>query len=177
MFDPTAFENIKVVLEGALYDLDLDGEIIITNRNDWINMAKLSRKFEMDFQLPEKKLVPVTAKIELESNIDNLAAELLTGALSEKLAGCKLNLEFSFSHQHKIVDYRNIEKILLDIWGDNRKIIQAVTFYPLQNEKMMRNVATIIFDRLIYEDQIDDLVDMIDFMKTTLNRLQSIQSI
>jgi hypothetical protein len=176
MFDPTAFENIKVVLEGALYDLDLDGEIIITNRNDWINMAKLSRKFEIDFQLPEKNLVPVTARLELESNLDNLAAELLTCALSEKLAGCKLNLEFSFSHQHKIVDYRNIEKILIDIWGNNREMIQAVTFYPLQNEKMMRSVAIIKFDRLIYEDQIDDLIEMIDFIKNTLYRLQSIQS-
>jgi hypothetical protein len=174
MFDPTAFENIKVVLEGAIYDLDLNGEIIITNRNDWINTAKLSRKFEIDFQLPEKKAVPVTAKIELESCLENLAAELLPGCLSEKLSGCKLRLEFSFTHKHKIVDYRNIEKTLLDIWGKERCIIQAVTFYPLQNDKMMKSAAVINFDRLIYEDQIEDLVDMVDFMKTTLFQLQSI---
>jgi hypothetical protein len=174
MFDPTAFENIKVVLEGAIYDLDLDGEIIITNRNDWINTAKLSRKFEIHFQLPEKKMVPVTAKIELESNLENLAAELLPGSLSEKLAGCKLNLEFSFTHQHKIVDYRNIEKILMEIWGEKRNIVQEVTFYPLQKEKMMKSVAAVKFDRLIYEDQIEDLVDMVQFMKTTLSQLQSI---
>ena len=52
MFDPTAFENIKVVLEGAVYDLDLNGEIIIIDRNDLINTAKLSRKYELSFQLP-----------------------------------------------------------------------------------------------------------------------------
>ena len=177
MFDPTAFENIKVVLEGALYDLDIDGQIVITNRNDWINTAKLSRKFEIEFQLLGNEVVPVSAKIELESGLENLAAELLPGSLSEKLSGCNMNLEFSFTHQHKIVDYRNIEKILLDIWGEKRKIVQAVTFYPIQNEKMMKSVATVNFDRLVYEDQIDDLVDMIDFMIATLNRLQSFQDL
>lgn len=34
MFDPTAFDNMKVVIEGAIYDLDLDGEISIIDRND-----------------------------------------------------------------------------------------------------------------------------------------------
>jgi hypothetical protein len=41
MFDPTAFDNMKVVLEGALYDLDIMGEIIITDRNDLFNTAKM----------------------------------------------------------------------------------------------------------------------------------------
>jgi hypothetical protein len=175
MFDPTAFENIKVVLEGALYDLDIDGEIIITDRNDWINTAKLSRRFEIDFQLSENETFPVTAKIVLESGLENLAAELLPSSLSEKLSGCNMNLDFSFMHRLKIVDYRNIEKTLLEIWGDNRKIVQAATFYPIQNEKMMKSVASVNFDRLVYEDQINDLVDMIEFMITTLNCLKKFQ--
>ena len=32
MFDPTIYDNIKVVLEGAVYDLDLEGKIIITTK-------------------------------------------------------------------------------------------------------------------------------------------------
>ncbi|MDP4083524.1 MAG: hypothetical protein Q8934_02805 [Bacillota bacterium] len=170
MFDPTAFENMKVVLEGALYDLDITGDIIITDRNDWINTAKLSRKFDIYFQLPEN---PVTAKLELDSSLENLAAELLPGYASDILSGCYINLEFSFSHQQRIVDYKKVEKVLLDIWGENRKVIQSVTFYPLQKEKIMTSVASVKFDRIIYEDQMNDLVDMIDVMITTLEQLSS----
>lgn len=168
MFDPTAFENMKVVLEGALYDLDINGEIKITDRNDWINTAKLSRKFEIYFQLPDN---PVLAKLELESGLENLAAELLPGSISEKLSGCFINLEFSFSHEQRIVDYKRMEKILSDLWGENRKIILSVIFHPLQKEKIMKSTASVLFDRIIYEDQMDDLVDMIDVMMTTLEQL------
>lgn len=55
MFDPTAFDNMKVVIEGALYDLDICGEIVITDRNDSFNMAKMSRTFDISFRLPEKR--------------------------------------------------------------------------------------------------------------------------
>ena len=54
LFDPTAFENIKVVIEGEIYDRDLSGEIFVTDRNDWFNSAKLSRKYEISFGLDRK---------------------------------------------------------------------------------------------------------------------------
>ena len=74
MFDPTAFDNMKVVIEGALYDLDLAGKIVIIDRNDIMNIAKMSRRFDVSFTLPEAR---VTAMIEITSNLINLAAELL----------------------------------------------------------------------------------------------------
>ena len=49
MFDPTAFENMKVVMEGIFYDKDLSGEIIILDRNDIMNIAKLSRTYDLSF--------------------------------------------------------------------------------------------------------------------------------
>ncbi|MGZ4162287.1 MAG: hypothetical protein ACXVNF_16040, partial [Neobacillus sp.] len=55
VFDPTAFDNMKVVIEGALYDMDIIGEIIITDRNDIMNMAKLSRRFDICFTLPNSE--------------------------------------------------------------------------------------------------------------------------
>lgn len=171
MFDPTAFENLKVVLEGAIYELDLNGEIVIIDRNDIINTAKLSRKFEISFQLSQMTKRHMIAKLELESGLENLAAELLPGSLCEELSGCSIHLNFSFEQQHTIVDYENIERILYDIWGTNRIISHAVSFYPLQKEKKMNSVVTIEFDRLIHEDQMTDLIEMVDFMITTLYRL------
>ena len=40
MFDPTAYDNLKVILEGAVYDLDLSGELKIIERNDIVDLAK-----------------------------------------------------------------------------------------------------------------------------------------
>ncbi|MCQ6277836.1 hypothetical protein [Bacillus sp. EB600] len=169
MFDPTAFENMKVVLEGAVYDLDLNGEIIVIDRNEFINTAKLSRKYELSFKLQNPS--PITASIILESKLENLAAELLPVSLSEKRAGCSIRLFFSFKHQENIIDYEKIEKVLIEIWGTDRKISQTVLFSPLQ-KKSIKSVATIEFGRLVHEDQIDDLTSMIDFIITTCDRLQ-----
>jgi hypothetical protein len=61
----------------------------------------------------------------------------------------------------------------VDIWGETRKINQSVQFNPLKNEKKKKNVITVEFDRLISEEQMDDLVEMTEFMITTLKQLQS----
>ncbi|MDF0725751.1 hypothetical protein PY093_03360 [Cytobacillus sp. S13-E01] len=39
MFDPTIFDNLKVVIEGEVYDLDLTGDFLVTNRSDSIDIA------------------------------------------------------------------------------------------------------------------------------------------
>jgi len=168
MFDPTAFDNMKVVIEGALYDLDISGEIVITDRNDFINLAKMSRKFDVSFQLPNQA---VTAKIELTAGLVNLAAELLAPVLSEQEAGCQLRLQFLTAHENMDIDYRVVEGILRNIWGPTRTITQSVHYDPLRNETNNAYIITIEFDRLIREDQMDDLVEMTEFIITTLEDL------
>ncbi|MEH7113452.1 hypothetical protein V7124_13855 [Neobacillus niacini] len=167
MFDPTAFDNMKVVVEGALYDFDFAGKIVIIDRNDIMNMAKMSRSFDVSFTLPESQ---VTAMIEIKSNLINLAAELLPDSLSEKHAGCYMKLQF---FHHGITDAKplnNIETILFEIWGRNRKISQSVTVNHPESE--INNVHSIELDRLIREDQIEDLVELIDSMVLTLEHLE-----
>lgn len=168
MFDPTAFDNMKVVIEGALYDLDIIGEIIITDRNDLINMAKMSRKFDVSFQLPNSV---VTAKIEMASNLVNLAAELLPAYLSEQQAGIYVSLQFGIEHDDMEIDYQAVKNILLNVWGSTRKIIQTVQYDPLEIARKHTHVINVEFDRLIREDQIDDLVEMTEFIMTTLKKL------
>lgn len=167
MFDPTAFDNMKVVIEGALYDLDISGEIIITDRNDLINLAKMSRRFNVSFQLPNSTVI---AKMELGAKFVNLAAELLPSTSSEQLAGSHVKLQFFLEHAERI-DVQEIKDILLDVWGSTRKISQSVHYNPLEIEKKMTNEITVEFGRLISEDQIDDLVQMTDFIITTLKKL------
>ncbi|MFP5107826.1 hypothetical protein ACSU6B_13740 [Neobacillus sp. C211] len=168
MFDPTAFDNMKVVIEGALYDLDIIGEIVITDRNDLINMAKMSRKFDVSFRLPKSSII---ANIEMTSNLVNLAAELLPAIQSEQKAGCHLRLQFLIEHKDMEIDFHAVENILLNVWGSTRKLTQIVQYRPLEIVRKQTHVINVDFDRLIREDQVDDLVEMTEFIMTTLKQL------
>src|SRR4051794_1954411 len=111
MFDPTAFDNMKVVIEGALYDLDLSGQIIIIDRNDVVNIAKMSRSFDVYFTLPESE---VTAMIEIKSDLINLAAELLPDSHAEKQSGCYMKLQFIHQGITDDKPLKKIQSILID---------------------------------------------------------------
>jgi hypothetical protein len=171
MFDPTAFDNMKVVLEGALYDLDLTGEILIIDRNDLVNIAKLSRKFEVTFRLSDE--TRVKAAFGLEAKLENLAAELLSPEVS-KLAGCNLLLSFTMEHRNEPIIFEKLDRLLHEIWGSDRLISQNVQYNPLANNKKITNLVKIDFARLIYEEQMADLDEMIEFMVITLNKIQSL---
>ncbi|MCM3692755.1 hypothetical protein M3189_15830 [Neobacillus niacini] len=171
MFDPTAFDNMKVVIEGAIYDLDLAGEIVVIDRNDQMNMAKMSRSFDMHFQLPDAKGNIVTAKMELKADMINLAAELLSDVLSQKHSGCKLRLQFFHKDITDEKQLKEINWILTEIWGVTRDICQSVSITP--SKALITNTISIEFDRLIGEDQMNDLVELLDFMVTTIQHLQS----
>jgi hypothetical protein len=172
MFDPTAFDNMKVVIEGAFYDRDSAGEIVITDRNDIMNLAKMSRLFNLCVTLPEISGMPVTAKLELEAGLENLAAELLSSSIVDHHPGCFIRLQFCLEHRDSVEVYREIEAIFLDIWGEQRTISQAVEYNPLAKQTKLKNVITVEFVRVIGEEQLEDIIEMIDFLVITLQRLQ-----
>ena len=174
MFDPTAFENLKVVIEGAIYDKDLAGEILVTDRNDLINLAKLQRKFEIFFIDPNSAGHRITAIFILEADLKNLAAELLPSALSEELSGCKVCVKFELIHSNEARFFQSINRILTEIWGNEREIQQLVHVKPLWVQEEVKNQITISFNRLVYEEQIHDLTDMVDYMITSMKQLKEI---
>lgn len=172
MFDPTAFENIKVVIEGEIYDKDLSGEIVVIDRNDWMNTAKLSRKYEISFSLPAVGFSGLFATMTLEAGIENLSAELLYKETAQHLAGCTVNIEFSMLHRNDTNVFIEIQKVLEDIWGMERAINQIAHIPPLANSPEIKNTSTVAFNRLVYEDQIDDLAEMINYMIASLEKLK-----
>ncbi|WP_251552377.1 hypothetical protein [Neobacillus muris] len=174
MFDPTAFDNMKVVIEGAFYDMDLSGEVLITDRNDWINIAKMSRLFTISFQLPGASQAKITAKMELESTLENLAAELLPGIQSEPLTGCYVKLKYFLNHKNDLDLFEKIERLLTETWGNTRKISQSAEYNPLLRSDIIKNVVTIDFLRLVSEDQLEDLVEMTGIMRTTIQKLDDL---
>ena len=171
MFDPTAFDNMKVVIEGALYDRDIQGEIVITDRNDWLNMAKMTRSFDISFRIPNDTVI---AKVEITSNLINLAAELLPAIQTERNAGCYVKLQFILKQLEEFNDQK-INHIVMDIWGEDREILLSNQYNPLEEENDFSTIVWVDFVRLITEDQMDDLVEMTGFIITTLERLNSIK--
>lgn len=63
MFDPTAFENMKTVFEGAAYDLDLSGEAAIIGRNDIVDLAGMSRDYRITLTLPAWREASATVRL------------------------------------------------------------------------------------------------------------------
>lgn len=89
MFDPTIYDNIKVVLEGAVYDLDLDGKILITRREDLVDLSSMSRTYAIEFARKMDK--PSKAEINLHVHLSDLAAEILENPTAKP--GCTLTIK------------------------------------------------------------------------------------
>lgn len=172
MFDPTAFENMKVVIEGALYDYDLEGEITIIDRNDMMNMAKLSRSYDVTFVL--SNVETVKCKFLMEAALENLAAELLPASLSEQLAGTAIYITFKMTHNNNHILHAEIEKALRSIWGNERIIKHMMMVDPFQQTDTVHKDIVIDFNRLIFEDQMDDVIIMVDYMIQSLERINKI---
>lgn len=75
LFDPTAFENMKVVLEGAVYDRDFIGDILVINRDDIVNLSTMSRTYKIEMEL-KKPIAPISISgaIELHASLHNLSS-------------------------------------------------------------------------------------------------------
>ncbi|TKC19623.1 hypothetical protein [Robertmurraya kyonggiensis] len=170
MFDPTAFENMKVVMEGALYDRDIGGEIAITDRNDLMNLAKLSRVYEVTFTESANSAVQCT--LILQANLENLAAELLPSNQEGQSAGAHLTILFKMRHENRQELHEEIEEELTRIWGSDRSIKQKVSFNPMEKSNEIMKEITIEFNRLILEDQIDDLFMMVDYILDSVKKLK-----
>lgn len=172
MFDPTTFDNMKVVLEGALYDLDLHGEIAIKDRNDFMNLAKLSRKYEITFSRQSSSKIDCT--LILEAALENLAAELKPSSLQKGLIGAEVKVFFTFHQLDKEDIHKRMEEELVKIWGDERRIEQTASYSPLARSPRITKNITILFNRLILEEQMDDLVRMLDYILASIDVLEHI---
>lgn len=177
MFDPTAFENMKVVLEGAIYDCDLAGEILIIDRNDFVNLAKLSRTYEVEFQLAEPlQNNQNSAKIVMTAALENLAAELMSSTISKQKAGCEVSLHFYVDLNYDPNLFEEIHSLFVDIWGSERSIQHEMVVEPFVDHEVVLNTITIRFNRLIIEDQMNDLVHMVEYMITSLQHIDDLLS-
>lgn len=158
MFDPTAFDNIKFMMQAEVYDRDLAGLFHIHSRSDTVDLATLSREAAITFSLKTSLDLRVTFIV--RADLEKLAGELLP--LSGTIPGVTLHV-FYTGPEHGLteVDMSLLEKI----WGPDRRYErkkiesdQAETIYEWH----------IYFERVITEEMMVELGDLIGFIAESL---------
>ena len=174
MFDPTAYENIRVVLEGIFYDKDLEGSITIIDRNDIMNTAKLTRTYELLFRLTPSDEVAnpqIICKVSLHASLENLTAELLSVIHMKQEAGCNLKIEFLFDYKKDEFFLKQIEKLLREEWTGT-KIRQTVYYEPFKKVEKVKHHAEVNFFEMLKEEQISELPEICQQIMTILLQME-----
>lgn len=170
LFDPTAFDNMKVVLEGAVYDRDLIGDILVVHRDDLINLATLSRHFTIEFELKDSRFSKqISGGISLYASLENLSSELLASHRNDTYSGSTVEIFILYSEKISEELADRLFNGLEDIWGKQRTIEWSnIAAKTNKNQQANSSKFTISFDRLVKEEQMDDLVDMIEYLIQSL---------
>jgi hypothetical protein len=170
MFDPTIYDNLKVVFEGAMYDLDIDGSIEIIGRTDRIELSSMSRSFGM--KAVRRQGGGVTGSFMLTAGLSDLAAELL--AQAGKQPGCGLELTFIFPVSVMEKDCAKAADRMNSIWGDGVSISQNVTMAYGEQPVKLVNHLTVQFERKLDERQIDDISSLLEHFLLSMEQLEAI---
>ncbi|WP_064091382.1 hypothetical protein [Rossellomorea aquimaris] len=162
MFDPTAFDNLKVVLEGAVYDQDLTGEIEIIDRKDLFDFAHYERCYQIQYCLPQNRNVSII--LQLKANMGHFLAERKMMTDKNK-AGAEIKIIYIGSET-----LSNERSTLEETWGMDkswewRKV--ESTLHPSKVE------GVLTFNRVITEEMVDDLFQMISFSVKTLGEMDN----
>lgn len=163
MFDPTAFDNLKVVLEGEIYDADLAGIIEVIKRKDIVDLAAMSRTYQNTFSLKEGNR-NAAAEFSLKMSTSQLSGELLK---KESNPGCEVHLKF---HVYSPYDQTHARSIVIENWGAHHSVTHHLSHtIPAETYK---HTFVIDFRRLIGEDQMDDLIAMAEHAIDTLDEIE-----
>lgn len=190
--DPTIFDNLRVMVEGALYERDLAGELEVVDRQDLVDLASFSRSFRMKVQLPNtanSSEPTVQLELRLSSQFMDFAAEkaasLLEGAKHAE-PGCKLEASLympvaaaaqttpnvaELRPEHLYLGAlreagRNVEQLVQDIWQDqqDRPELQLRYHGTLSSARngVMHLEAVLHFARPFHEENAAIIPDRID---------------
>ncbi len=172
MFDPTIYENLKVVVEGEIYDHDLNGEIMITDRQDLVNLAKMSRQYSVSFKVSDD-IDTFEAAILLEAQPEDLYGEILEN--DPKDNGCQLTLNIHGPINDTKDTPAKIQARLEKKWAHRPQIHQEIHFTWGENStNHYFTKISLSFDRKINEDHIGDLSEIVTLLTESLHLLNEI---
>ncbi|WP_128894071.1 hypothetical protein [Longirhabdus pacifica] len=202
MFDPTVFDNLKVIVEGTVYDAEVDKQIKILDREDHVNIANMSRMFRISFQLhdsealiTEDKTKPVAA-VKLHSGLNDFymeskieaekATEKNNNILSfpkpttENGYGCTFTVSFSIEkklsssdlQKQYILQYEPLLETISTSWDEKTSYDATFSYDALERCWKSGYTFTVHVPHKIGENQMDLLYDAFVRTQETLQMLE-----
>jgi hypothetical protein len=166
MFDPTIFDNLKVVFEGAVYDMDLGEAVQIIDRIDAVELSSMSRSFGMTMK---RHGGAAEGSFRLTATVADLSAELLS--LPRKQPGSSLELTFAFHIDQIERDCAYAAARIEEIWGTGLQMSQQVTMVYGQQPLQMISKLILCFRDKLDERHIPDIPSLLEHMLLSLERL------
>lgn len=171
MYDPTIFENLRVVFENHIYDLDtMQRSIDIRNRKDQLDLAILQRTFSIEFSLVRHP--SVTVEVILTSPIEELAAEILE--VEDAEPGCQLSLRILKYVENPEVQCEPIATFLKVIWEQEVEITQTISFEYGQRQADFLNTIDIDFIIKLTEENIPEISRFLETVRDMLEQIAKI---
>lgn len=167
MFDPTVYDNLKVVLEGSLYDVDLSGDIEISDRSDMIDLAKLARAYTIGLRKPQSD---IEGLIILATDADSWAGEVLEDGYGP--FSCELIIQFFLKIRDVEHDCSGIRFRINQIWRDLKPRVEQNLSFLYGQENVITNQLTISFADPVDEFFIVEIPSILTKMVETLNSLE-----
>ncbi|WP_203363813.1 hypothetical protein [Bacillus sp. REN10] len=158
MFDPTAFDNIKFIVQAEVYDRDLAGLLHIHDRKDLVDLASMERESSIVFSLVEQTDRKVA--IIIRSTIQQLAGELMQLPSAEP--GVLLEVVYSGEAIH-FTEHMMSE--LDRLWGEGRFIERRKI---ASDQQELVHEWRVDFQRTITEEMIEEMTDLVGFIVDTL---------
>jgi hypothetical protein len=157
MIDPTVFDNLKVVIEGYIYDLDLEREIAVIDRRDIVDLASMSRKYTIIFEGLKTRNRSVSIEIDMPHH--ELSAELLQ---TKEKPGCIVRV--SFCEKHDTQDYDELLfKKLKRSWGKQHEVKLFLTKEITLTNVYYHHKYHVEFQSLFGEDHLEELKNIVDY--------------
>jgi hypothetical protein len=173
MFDPTVYENFKVIIEGSVYDADFSGKIKVIDRSETIDLSILSRRYEIAFTLANVE--GAIASLVIASSLKELADEILYE--NDHNPGAYIEVHFAVDAKKTPTDthIQIITDCLSNIWGSDRNIHTTVSQYFPNGDPGHYSIKSIVsFKRIIIESQAEDLYKLVEYVITSLQELNKL---
>ncbi len=152
MFDPTIYDNLKVVFEGEAYDLDAQGEFLITMREDLVNLADMSRSFSITFRHTGGAC---SAGFTLTSELLDFAGELRGLRLAEEEPGVSLQLWIDMPSAYESYVQSQSDKLWAD-WADSTVLeLERRTAYSWE-QRLLQPEQDILRVTMQYKNKINE---------------------
>jgi hypothetical protein len=152
VYHPSVYDNLKVVLEGAVYDLDFSGAIEIVNRKDLVDLAVIERNYSIDF-LVSGISESFKGNLLLSTNLENYATEKLKD--NPEAAGSKLSIHIETPVYEIETDCKQLQAILKkwteeDLKGD---VQQKLTYIYGESRNVFHNTISIHLQKPFSEEE------------------------